>query len=240
MDLAGKRILLTGGSTGIGRAMLKLFAKGGARVLTFAREQTALDEALKIASAERGEVHGLTADIARRNDVERIFAEVDAKLGGLDIVISNAALGAEPIDEMADGDWRYVVDVNLVGALAVTRGALKRMEKGAQVVIVGSISADIHAPGESVYSATKAGLAAFAETLRKEVEERDIRVSLVEPGTVGSDMQKASPEQQREKIAREEMLMAEDIAEAVGFILTRRARIDIVSLRIEPRIQKLP
>lgn len=240
MDLTGKRILLTGGSTGIGRAMLKLFVAGGARVLTFAREQAALDQALEIASGERGEVHGLTADIARREDVERIFAEVDGKLGGLDIVISNAALGAEPIDEMAEDDWRYVLEVNLVGALAVTRGALKRMEKGAQVVIVGSISADIHAPGESVYSATKAGLAAFAETLRKEVEGRGIRVSLVEPGTVGSDMQKPSAEEQREKIAREEMLMAEDIAEAVGFILTRPTRVDIVSLRVEPRIQELP
>lgn len=240
MDLTGKRILLTGGSTGIGRAMLKLLVGAGARVVTFAREQAALDQALEIAGAERGEVHGLTADIARRQDVERIFAEVDAKLGGLDIVISNAALGAEPIEEMAEDDWRYVVEVNLVGALAVTRGALKRMEKGAQVVIVGSISADIHAPGESVYSATKAGLAAFAETLRKEVEERGIRVSLVEPGTAGSDMQKPSAEQQREKIAREEMLTAEDIAEAIGFILTRPARVDIVSLRIEPRIQELP
>jgi 3-hydroxy acid dehydrogenase / malonic semialdehyde reductase len=240
MDLTGKRILLTGGSTGIGRAMLKLFAEGGARVLTLARDQEPLDEALEIARARGGEVHGLTADIARAEDIERIYAEVDAKLAGIDVLISNAALGAEPIDEMADADWRYVVEVNLLGAMAVTRGALKRMKPGAQVVIVGSISADIHAPGESVYSATKGGLAAFAETLRKEVEERGIRVSLIEPGAAGSDMQKPSPEEQREKIAREEMLAAEDVAEAIGFILTRPPRVDIVSLRIEPRIQELP
>jgi 3-hydroxy acid dehydrogenase / malonic semialdehyde reductase len=240
MALDGKRILLTGGTTGIGRAMLKQFAAAGARVLTLGRDKDALEEALRTARAEGGELHGLAADLGQREDITRIFAEVDAQLGGLDILVSNAALGAEPIDQMSDDDWRYVIKVNLVGALACARGALERFADGGHIVVIGSISADIHAPGESVYSTTKAGLAAFVETLRKEVEERGIRVSLVEPGATGSDMQKPSPKEQREKIAREEMLAAEDVAEAIGFILTRPPRVDIVSLRIEPRIQELP
>lgn len=236
MTLEGKRILLTGGTTGIGRAMLKQLAAQGARIVTLGREQAALDEACGDAG---GEVHGLTADLAKREDIARIFDAVDERLGGLDILISNAALGAEPIDEMADDDWRYAVEVNLVGALACARGALKRFHHGGQIVLIGSISAVIHAPGESVYSATKAGIAAFAETLRKEVAERGVRVSLVEPGSVGSDMQSPSAEEQREKIARHEMLYAEDIADAVQFILTRPARVDVVTLRVEPRIQEL-
>jgi 3-hydroxy acid dehydrogenase / malonic semialdehyde reductase len=240
MTLANKRILLTGGSTGIVRAMLNLFAKAGARVVTMGRDADALQEALTTAERRGGEVHGLVADLARREDVERVLAAVDEWLGGLDILVSNAALGAEPIDEMADDDWRYVVDVNLTGAMACTRGALSRFPDGAgHVVIIGSISADIHAPGESVYSATKAGLQAFAETLRKEVEERGVRVSLVEPGTTGSDMQEPDAAEQRAMIAREEMLRAEDIAEAVEFILTRPHRADVVMLRMEPRIQAL-
>jgi 3-hydroxy acid dehydrogenase / malonic semialdehyde reductase len=236
MTLRGKRILLTGGTTGIGRAMLKQLAGAGARIVTLGRDRAALDEALGHAG---GEVHGLTADLAERADIARIFAAVDEQLGGLDILISNAALGAEPIDEMSDEDWRYAVEVNLVGALACTRGALKRFGDGGQVVLIGSISADIHAPGESVYSATKAGLAAFAETLRKEVAERGIRVTLVEPGSVGSDMQSPSAAEQREKIGRHEMLFAEDIADTVGFILSRPSRVDIVTLRVEPRLQEL-
>ncbi len=239
MTMTGKRILLTGGTTGIGRAMLIAFARAGARVVTLGRDAAALDEALEVARACGGELHGLTADLARREDIARIFDAVDERLGGLDILVSNAALGADPIDAMADEAWRYVIDVNLVGALACTRGALDRLGKGGQIVIIGSISADIHAPGESVYSATKAGLQAFAETLRKEVEERDIRVSLIEPGTTGSDMQQADADEQRDRIARAEMLRAEDIAEAVSFILTRPTRVDIVSLRIEPRVQAL-
>ncbi len=239
MTMTGKRILLTGGTTGIGRAMLIAFARAGARVVTLGRDAAALDEALEVARACGGELHGLTADLASREDIARIFDAVDERLGGLDILVSNAALGADPIDAMADEAWRYVIDVNLVGALACTRGALDRLGKGGQIVVIGSISADIHAPGESVYSATKAGLQAFAETLRKEVEDRDIRVSLVEPGTAGSDMQQADADEQRDRIARAEMLRAEDIAEAVSFILTRPTRVDIVSLRIEPRVQAL-
>ena len=239
MTLKDKRILLTGGTTGIGRAMLIAFAQAGARVLTLGRDQAALDEALEQAAGEGGELHGLTADLAKREEITRIFDAVDERLGGLDILVSNAALGADPIDAMEDAAWRYVIDVNLVGALACARGALERFTEGGQIVIIGSISADIHAPGESVYSATKAGLQAFAETLRKEVADRDIRVSLVEPGTTGSDMQESDPDQQHGKIEAAEMLRAEDIAETVSFILSRPSRVDIVSLRIEPRLQEL-
>lgn len=240
MTLKNKRILLTGGTTGIGRAMLEQFAAAGARVLTLGRDEEKLDQAITEARRAGGELHGIVADLGKREDVNRVFAEVDQRLGGLDILVSNAALGANPIDQMADDAWRYVVEVNLVGALACARGALKRFDAGGQIVIIGSISSDIHAPGESVYSATKAGLAAFAETLRKEVAERNIRVSLVQPGTVSSEMQEGSDEEQAGQLEREQMLPADDIADAVTFILTRPPRVDIVTLRIEPRLQELP
>jgi 3-hydroxy acid dehydrogenase / malonic semialdehyde reductase len=234
--LNGKRILVTGGTTGIGRATVGLLAEQGARVVTFGRHQQELDDALGDLS---GDVSGFTADIADRESVEAIFAEVDSRLGGLDILVANAALGAEPLADMADDDWRYVIDVNLVGYLACARAAISRMEDGGQLVFVSSISAEIKAPGESVYAATKGGINAFAETLRKEVAEKNIKVSVIEPGTVGSDMQESTPEEQREKIARHEMLQAEEIAEAIAFVLSRSERCDVVMLRIEPRLQKI-
>lgn len=238
-SLKDKKILVTGGTTGIGRAIVRLLADQGAQVATFGRDPQALGDAMAVFADLPGTVHGFTADLGTREGIARIFEEVDARLGGIDALVSNAALGAGPLDEADDEEWRQVVEVNLVGAMAVTRGALKRFADAGHVVVIGSISADIRAPGESVYSATKAGLQAFSETLRKEVQERGIRISLVEPGSVGSDMQESSPEEQREKIARHEMLYAEDIAEAVGFILSRPERADVVTLRIEPRIQSL-
>ncbi|MGK6323069.1 SDR family oxidoreductase [Sphingomonas sp. DT-51] len=238
--MRGKRIIVTGGTTGIGRATARLLAEQGARIVIVGRDPDALAEALDTMKECPGEVHGISADLGTRDGVERLFAAADERLGGLDALISNAALGADTIDQMDEDAWRYVVAVNLVGAMSATRAALARLGDGGQVVIVGSISAAIHALGESVYSATKVGLSAFAETLRKEVAERGLRVSLIEPGTVGSDMQESSAEEQRTKIARHEMLLAEDIAEAIGFVLSRPPRVHVVTLRVEPRVQELP
>ena len=238
--MQGKRIIVTGGTTGIGRATIALLAGKGAQIVTVGRDPDALQEALDSFADLPGEVHGVSADLGTPEGIETLFAAADAQLGGLDALVSNAALGAEPIDEMDDADWRYVVSVNLMGAMAAARGALARLKDGGQIVMVGSISASIHAPGESVYSATKAGIRAFVETLRKEVAPRGIRVGVVEPGTTGSDMQAASADEQDQQIARDEMLRAQDVAEAIAFLLDRPTRVDVVSLRIEPRLQALP
>lgn len=237
-DLAGKRILLTGGTTGIGRATLALLAAEGARVLTFGRHQQELDDAL--ASTGGGGAQGLVADAATRGGIDSVFAAVDDTLGGIDMLVACAALGAQPIHEMADDDWRYVIDTNLVGYLACAKAAIARMERqgGGHLLFVGSISTEIKAAGESVYAATKAGIQAFAETLRKEVAEKNIRVSVIQPGSIDTDMQQCSDEEKRQAVADAEMLHAEEIAEAIRFVLTRSAKSDVVNLRIEPLIQK--
>lgn len=237
--LRGKRILLTGGTTGIGRATLQVLVAEGARILTFGRHQEELDEALASAS-KGGEVVGITADSATVDGIEAVYTAVDEKLGGIDMLVACAALGAEPIHEMADQDWRYVIETNLVGYLACAKAAIARMERqgGGHLLFVGSISTEIKAEGESVYSATKAGIQAFAETLRKEVADKNIRVSVVQPGSVDTDMQECSSDEKREAVATQHMLQAEEVAEAIHFILTRSQSSDIVNLRIEPRIQK--
>jgi NADP-dependent 3-hydroxy acid dehydrogenase YdfG len=141
---------------------------------------------------------------------------------------------------MEDDDWRYVIDTNLTGTLASARGAIKRMETqgGGHLLFVGSISAEIKAEGESVYSATKAGIQAFAETLRKEVASKNIRISVVQPGSVATPMQECSDDEKRQALEAREMLHAEDVADAIEFILTRPERADVVTLRIEPLLQK--
>jgi 3-hydroxy acid dehydrogenase / malonic semialdehyde reductase len=239
-SLEGKRVLVSGGTTGIGRATVALLVREGARVLTFGRHEPELRDSLENARQGRGMVDGLTADAATREGVEEVFGKADEVLGGLDILVACAALGADPLTEMAEDDWRYVVETNLLGYLACSRKAIDRMKKqgGGQLVLIGSISADIKAPGESVYAATKGGIQAFAETLRKEVAQDNIRVTLIEPGSVGSDMQECSVEEQREAIAQHRMLAAEEIAEAVAFTLTRSPSCDVVALRMEPRLQK--
>ena len=241
IDLKGKRILVTGGTTGIGRATVKMLAGMGAHVLTFGRHRQSLDEAMAEADTDSGgRVEGIVADVAQREGIDRIFAAVDDWLGGIDMLVSCAALGAKPVHEMDEDDWRYVVETNLAGSIACTRAAVLRMDAqgGGRVLLVSSISPEIKAVGESVYAATKAGINAFAETLRKEVADRNITITVIQPGSVSTPMQECSDEEKAQAIADHEMLYADDIAETIVFALTRPERVDIVNLRIEPRVQK--
>jgi 3-hydroxy acid dehydrogenase/malonic semialdehyde reductase len=239
-NLEDKRILVTGGTTGIGRETVALLAQKGARVLTFGRHPAELEESLLNAAPGRGQVDGLVADAATKEGLDQVFAAVDEKLGGIDILVACAALGAEPLHEMEEDDWRYVIDTNLAGYLGSAQRAIKRMEAqgGGHLLFVGSISTEIKAPGESVYSATKAGIQAFAETLRKEIADKNIKVSVIQPGSVATPMQECSDEEKRQAMADDEMLHAEEIADAIHFTLTRSERADVVNLRIEPRLQK--
>lgn len=240
-SLAGRRVLVTGGTTGIGRATVKLLVGEGARVLTFGRHRPELDAALANAADGPGAASGLVADVATREGVDAVFAALDERLGGIDMLVCCAALGADPLAEMAEDDWRYVVETNLVGYMACAQRALERIAPDAEahLLFVGSISSVVKARGESVYSATKAGVDAFAETLRKELRDREVRITVIQPGSTGTDMQECTVEEQRAAIAREEMLYAEDVAEAIVFALTRPAHVDVVTLRIEPRLQKV-
>jgi len=239
--LRGKGIVVTGGTTGIGRATTKLLVERGADVLICGRHQPELNEALEAAAGGQGQVRGIAADVASPDGAAALFAEVDRTLDQLDILVTCAALGAQPLHEMDEQGWRYVVETNLVGTLVCARAAIQRFDpaKGGHLLFVSSISPDIKAPGESVYAATKGGIDAFAMTLRKELADKNIRVSVIAPGSVGTDMQECSIEDQRKAIARHGMLYAEDIAKAILFALTRPQRCDIVELRVEPRLQKV-
>jgi 3-hydroxy acid dehydrogenase / malonic semialdehyde reductase len=237
--LAGKRIAVTGATSGIGAASAAVLARAGASLLLVGRDKEGLADRQAELRQCHGEIFALAADLATQRGVSELFRAVDEKLGGLDVMLCAAALGAEPIHEMADEAWRYVVETNLVGALACARGAIERMQdRGGHILFIGSISSEIKAVGESVYAATKAGVQAFAETLRKEVASLGIKVSVVQPGSTSTPMQTCSESEKDEAVAREAMLEAEEVAEAVLFVLTRSRRADIITLRIEPRCQK--
>ena len=244
IDMKGKRILVTGGTTGIGRATVRMLARRGARVLTFGRSREDLDDAVaqaaQAADEGGGSIDGFTADVATREGTDRIFEQVDASLGGIDMLVACAALGAHPVHEMEEDAWRYVVETNLVGYIACTRGAVLRMDAqgGGRVLLVSSISPEIKAEGESVYAATKAGIEAFATTLRKEIADKNITVSVIQPGSVSTPMQECRDEDKAEAIANHEMLHAEDVAETIVFALSRPEHVDIVNLRVELRLQK--
>jgi NADP-dependent 3-hydroxy acid dehydrogenase YdfG len=126
--------------------------------------------------------------------------------------------------------------------MAMSHEAAERMKASGwgHIVNIGSMSADVREEDSSVYVATKAGIQGFSEALRKEVNPLGIKVTLIEPGAVGTDMQSQySPEEQREKIEKMEMLRAEDIAACVLYTITQPKRCDVVALQIRPHLQSI-
>jgi NADP-dependent 3-hydroxy acid dehydrogenase YdfG len=240
--VADKSILITGGTTGIGRAIAILLAAQGARVMIFGRHEQELNEAMNDIRQAGGEVLGLTADVSDPQDVQRVFQEFDGQMDKLDILINNAALGYGSVMEGGYPEWEYILKSNLLGYMAMSHEAIQRMKANGwgHIVNIGSMSADVREKDSSVYVATKSGIQGFTEALRKEVNSQGIKVTLIEPGAVGSDMQSQySPEQQRERIEKMKMLRAEDIAACVLYTITQPKRCDVVSLQIRPHLQEI-
>lgn len=245
-NIEGKAVIISGGTTGIGRATARLLAERGARVLIFGRDQKDLDEALQDLR-QYGEVHGVQADQAHPQDVREIFQAADEHLGGVDILVNNAAIAAGTVLEADLEDVEYGLNSNVLGYICCAREALRRMQakpdveggfKG-HIINVGSLSAETREEENDVYVATKAAVQAFSESLRKSVNKLGIKVSLIEPGRVESHMTDNTPEEAAAKQHRGELLQAEDIAEAVHYILTQPARCDVIEVQIRPHMQAI-
>lgn len=238
-SLSGKLVLVTGGSTGIGRATIKLLLQEGAKVVTCGRNEKELEDAK---ADFDGEVYTVVADLAEGEDIERLFNEVDEKLGGLDILINNAAIAADSVASTEYDEILYVVKTNLVAYMACCHYAIPRLKKRGQgdIVNIGSMSAVDREEDTDLYTATKTGTEGFSHTLRPKVAQDNIRVILIEPGLVGTDMTAPEypPEKQREMQQKHEMLMSEDIAECVRFVLVQPRRCDVFHMRVEPHIQQ--
>lgn len=233
--LKNKRVLISGGTTGIGRATGALLAGEGAKVFIFGRHERELRDALAHIDSQ-GVVGGITADQAEAKDLERVFAAAHDFLGGLDILVNNAGIGGDKLAEQSDAEWRYILNSNLTGYIACAKHALTQMRNahGGHIVQIGSISADRRGGDDAIYVTTKAAIQGFSASLRKEAAEYGVRVSLIEPGSVGTDMNENSPSEQREEIAKNALLRAEDIAETVRFVLSQPPRSVITALQIEP------
>ncbi|HEX5322461.1 MAG TPA: SDR family oxidoreductase [Capsulimonadaceae bacterium] len=245
-SVAGKAVVLTGGTTGIGRATARLLASEGAKVLIYGREEQPLHDAIeeiKPAAQNGGQIVGLTADQSKPEDVQRVFQEADRQLGGVDILVNNAAISAESILDSDYAEWEYVMKTNVLGYMNCCRQALDRMTArgNGHIVNVGSLSAKARSAGSDVYTATKSAIEGFSDSLAKQVNEQGIRVTVIEPGLVGTDMtaSKTPAEKQPQKEQEQQMLTAEDLAQCVLYTLSQPARCDVSLVQIRPTKQAI-
>ena len=235
--LRGRRAVITGGTTGIGRAIAVLLASEGARVFVCGRDPQHLTDALA-RIREVGDGDGVALDLAEPDGVDRFVAAGVGFLGGLDIAVANAAVAAEGLGDMDAGALRNAIATDFTAYLTFVHAALPHLGGAGDVVLIGSMSAHVLGPSSTVYAGIKYGIQGFAEALRRELGPKGVRVALVEPGLTGSDMQTDPPEKQREKIGRDESLRAEDIAVGVHYILTQPNRAVVQQLTITPRMQE--
>jgi 3-oxoacyl-[acyl-carrier protein] reductase len=234
--LTGRKAIVTGGTTGIGRAIAVLLASYGVKVFVCGRDPAALEDGLR-RIREVGEGDGIAVDLSKPEDLQRFFEAADAYLGSLDIAVINAAVPAEELAKTSEDDTRYQIETDFTAYLISTQKAVERMKAGADIVVIGSMSAVSRTPGSSIYVAAKSGIEGFVHTMRRELSEQDIKVGLIEPGFTGADFQypEFPAEKQRELIHEHRMLRAEDIAVAVHFMLTQPRRTAVSLMRVESR-----
>jgi len=236
-SLKDKRVAITGGTTGIGRATAVLLASEGAKVFICGRDPQHLDDALQ-RIREVGEGEGISIDLAKRGASERFFEAAEKYLAGLDVAVINAAIPADGLSAMDAEDTRYALATDFTAYIMSAHAAQQRMLAG-DIILIGSMSAHSLGPDSTVYAGMKAGIAGFAEALRRELGSKGIKVSLIEPGLVGADFHypKIPPDKQVELINKEKMLRAEDIAVGIHYLLTQPSRTVVQQLVIVPRVQ---
>lgn len=242
-NIKDKKIVITGGTTGIGKAIADVLASLGGRVLIFGRDENDFNNAVADIKKQfpDAEVYGTPADVTKKEDIDKILEIVDSELGGIDILINNAALSAPGITEETYEDYKYIIDTNITGYLAFAQEASARMkkQKSGHIINIGSMSAESKEPTSTIYVATKSAIRGFSTSLRKELNPLGIKVSLIEPGAVTSDMQPGSKAEHQEKIEKMEMLEAYDIAMSTLFCLSQPQRCDIVTMQIRPHLQSI-
>src|SRR5438270_1130153 len=243
--------LVTGASSGIGAATAVLLAELGAAVAVAARRKDRLDDLVGRIEDKGGRAVALETDVTDRSQAEAAVEQTVAELGRLDTVVNNAGvmlLG--PIEDAPVEEWERMVSLNVMGVLYVAHAALPHLlasaeqppRRVADLVNISSVAGRVARAGSGVYNATKWGVGAFSESLRQEFTRRHLRVSLVEPGAVKTELAShVRPEvweRQGNVFADTELMEAVDIADAIAYVVTRPRRVAINEVLIRPTEQE--
>ena len=248
--LEGTAALVTGASSGIGAATARALAAEGASVAVAARRAERLEALAGEIRAGGGQALVIEADVAAPEQAEAAVDRTASELGRLDILINNAGvmlLG--PVLDAPLEEWQRMLDVNVAGLLYCAHAALPHLLRAAEdggrgiadMINVSSVAGRVARVGSGVYNLTKHGVGAFSESLRQEAAGRRVRVSLIEPGAVSTELRTHNRPEIEEQIKRRfadiQIMRAEDIADAILYMVTRPPHVAINELLLRPSAQ---
>jgi NADP-dependent 3-hydroxy acid dehydrogenase YdfG len=245
--LDGKVALVTGASAGIGEATALALAAEGARVAAAARRKDRLEALVQRIKERGGQAMPLEVDVSDEAQVREMVRRARDTWGRVDILVNDAGVAhLGKIDGADTEGWRQMVNLNLLGLMYCTREVLPVMKAqgGGHIVNISSVAGRTVREGNAVYSATKWGVGAFSEGLRMEAEKDHIRVTIIEPGVVATEMQRsladlAAADEALAWIRSTKPLASEDIAAAVVYAVTQPLHVDVNEMLIRPTEQVL-
>jgi 3-oxoacyl-[acyl-carrier protein] reductase len=223
--LTGKTAIITGAGTGIGEGIAIAFAAEGAQVLLCGRRHDPLANCAAKIKQTGGDCFFLTADVSKAEDVEKVVEAALSHYGAIDILVNNAGVSGDgPIHQHSIAAWDRVMAINLRGPFLMSRAVLPAMRKQQEghIINISSESALEHYPGNGAYGVSKHALNALSEYIQRENQELGIRVNVVCPGMVVTEMTETLS-----NLDHERSLFPEDIADLVLWLVTRRANIKI-------------
>jgi NADP-dependent 3-hydroxy acid dehydrogenase YdfG len=249
--LRGTAALVTGASSGIGEATAAALAGEGAAVVLAARRRDRLEALAARIRASGGSAEVIEADVTDRTTAEGVVADAVRAFGRLDVVVNNAGMMLlGPAVDAPMEEWEIMVHLNLLGLLYVSHAATPHLlaaaarepRQVADLVNVSSVAGRVARSGSAVYNATKWGVNAFSEALRQEVTRRHLRVGLIEPGAVATELSSHNRPEVRQTIGQRfagvEQLQAADIAKAILYMVTQPRHVAINEILIRPTEQE--
>lgn len=223
--LAGRVALVTGGGRGIGLAIARRLAEAGASVVVSGRDADRLAAAAARLGADGAAVLPVVADVARREDVDRLVEATRTRFGRIDVLVNNAGITRDQLlIRMKDDDWDAVLDTNLRGVFLMMRAVGKVMmrQRSGRIINIASTAGAMGNAGQVNYSAAKAGVMGLTRAAARELAHWNILVNAVAPGLIETDMAAAIPAEAREALLQQIPLKrageAREVAELVGFL----------------------
>jgi 3-oxoacyl-[acyl-carrier protein] reductase len=228
--LGGRIALVTGGSRGIGAAIAALLAEHGAAVVVSGRDADRLQRAVQALQERGATVHGVVADAAKREDVDRLVEATKERFGRVDILVNNAGVTRDTLlPRMSDDEWDEVINTNLRGSFLFARACSRHMMRAryGRIINISSVSGIMGNAGQTNYSASKAGLIGFTRSLSRELAGRKVTINAVCPGFIESEMTKllgeVVMEEAKKRIPAKRVGLPEDVAACVLFLASPAA-----------------